>query len=328
MPTTPLRVGIIGTGGISRVHAPGWIAAGVELHAHSAAGAEEFAAAFGARVHPTLDALLEAVDAVDICTPTDTHADIVRAALAAGRHVVCEKPLTLDPSDARDLAARARAAGLHLLPAHVVRYFPQYVAAQRALADGAIGTPAVLRFERTGTMPAQPWFADEARSGGIVMDQMIHDLDQALWLAGPVTSVNAVQSARMSAGREVRTAHVQLAHASGAISHCRGLWGPVGTRFRTTFSLAGDAGRLDHDSTENTGIRFDEVAAASRTAGDGFLPDVTGMPDPYTAEILELADVIRGRRPRARVDAEDGVRAVEVAAAARESLRSGRTIPC
>lgn len=325
---TPLRVGIIGTGGISRAHGPGWVAAGVELHAFSVAGASEFAREFGVRLHPSLDSLLASVDAVDVCTPTDTHAGIVRAALDAGKHVICEKPLALDPTGARELADRARAASLHLLPAHVVRFFPQYVAARHAVDEGAIGRLAVLRFERTGTMPAQPWFADEARSGGIVMDQMIHDLDQAIWLAGPVTSVSAVQSERATAGSEVRTAHVVLTHEGGAISHCRGFWGPPGTRFRTTFSLAGDRGRLDHDSAATTGMRFDEVAAAHRDAGGGFLPDVSGMPDPYAAEILELADVIRGRLPAARVDAEDGVRAVEVAAAARESLRTGRRIPC
>src|SRR5699024_8983003 len=124
---------------------------------------------------------------------------------------VCEKPLTLTGEDARAVVDHAERAGRLLLPAHVVRFFPQYAAAQRAVAGDAIGTPAVLRFERTGSSPTQPWFADESRSGGIVMDQMIHDIDQAIWLAGPVETVYARQS--VASGTDtVRTAHVVLTH--------------------------------------------------------------------------------------------------------------------
>src|SRR5699024_5667607 len=110
-----------------------------------------FAAAHGATVHTTLESLLESVDAVDICTPTSEHADLIHQALDAGRHVVCEKPLTLTGEDARAVVDHAERAGRLLLPAHVVRFFPQYAAAQRAVAGDAIGTPAVLRFERTGS---------------------------------------------------------------------------------------------------------------------------------------------------------------------------------
>ncbi|MEE1650322.1 Gfo/Idh/MocA family oxidoreductase [Brachybacterium sp. J144] len=325
-PPESLRVGIIGTGGISRAHAPGWIEAGAELHCHSLDGAAEFAAEFGARPHETLEALLAAVDIVDICAPTPLHAELIHRALDAGRHVVCEKPLTLTAEDARAVAEHAERAGRMLFPAHVVRFFPQYAAAQRAIVDGAIGRLAVLRFERTGSFPKQPWFADEAQSGGLVMDQMIHDIDQALWLAGPAERVYAQQS--MADGdATVRTAHVVLTHESGAISHCRGFWGPPGTVFRYTFDLAGDAGRLQYDSAADPEVRLDEVAAAGQGADDDYLPDVTGLRSPYAEEILAAVRALRtGEAPR--VSAADGVRAVEVARAALESLSTGRSIAC
>ena len=169
-PPAALRVGIVGTGGISRAHLPGWREIGAELHCHSHEGAEDFAASSGAVVHGTLEELLAAVDVVDVCTPTPSHPEVVRAALEAGRDVVCEKPLALDPEVARELAAHAERVGRRLFPAHVVRFFPQYEAAERALDAGAIGTPAVLRFERTGSLPDRSWYADESLSGGIVME--------------------------------------------------------------------------------------------------------------------------------------------------------------
>ena len=325
-PPAALRVGIVGTGGISRAHLPGWREIGAELHCHSHEGAEDFAASSGAVVHGTLEELLAAVDVVDVCTPTPSHPEVVRAALEAGRDVVCEKPLALDPEVARELAAHAERVGRRLFPAHVVRFFPQYEAAERALDAGAIGTPAVLRFERTGSLPDRSWYADESLSGGIVMDQMIHDIDQALWLAGPVERVFAQQSIA-SSDQTVRTAHVVLTHASGALSHCRGFWGPTGTAFRYTFDLAGDGGRLQYDSAGDPGIMFDAVASRRQASGAGFLPDVSTLRDPYAAELVEFI-AARADGSDARVTPADGVRAVEVASAALESLRTGRSIAC
>ncbi|WP_114856233.1 Gfo/Idh/MocA family protein [Brachybacterium sp. YJGR34] len=322
----PLRVGVVGTGSISRAHVPGWSEIGAETHCYSHDGAEDFAVETGARVHATLEELLEAVDVVDVCTPTPAHPEVVHAALDAGKDVICEKPLALTPEDARAMLEHAERAGRTLYPAHVVRFFPQYAAAKRAIDTGAVGALAVLRFERTGSLPDRSWFADEELSGGIVMDQMIHDIDQAIWLAGPVERVYAQQS--IAAGTAtVRTAHAVLTHRSGAISHCRGFWGPVGTDFRYTFDLAGDGGRLQYDSAGDVGITFDEVAAARQSRGDGFLPDVATLADPYAAEIVEFAGALAGGAP-ARVDAADGVVAVEVSRAAQESLRTGRSIAC
>jgi len=321
-----LRVGTVGTGGISRAHLPGWRELGAELHCFSEAGAEQYAAETGARVHATLEELLAAVDLVDVTAPTPAHPAIVRAALDAGKDVICEKPLALDPAEARDLVAHAERVGRRLFPAHVVRYFPQYAAAKQAVDTGAVGALAVLRFERTGSLPDRPWYADEQLSGGIVMDQMIHDIDQALWLAGPVGAVYA-QQAIAGTDSAIRTAHVVLTHRSGALSHCRGFWGPAGTQFRYTFDLAGDGGRLQYDSAGDPGIVFDEVASARQAAGDGFLPDVSTLRDPYAAELVEFAGALRTGAP-ARVDAADGALAVEIAHAALESLRTGRSIPC
>lgn len=325
-PVAPMRVGIIGTGGISRAHTPGWLEIGAELHCFSLEGAEEYAEQFGATVHATLEELLAAVEVVDVCTPTAVHAEIVHQALDAGKDVVCEKPLALTTEDARAVVEHADRAGRRLFPAHVVRYFPQYAAARAAVEAGSIGQIAVLRFERTGSFPTQPWFADESQSGGIIMDQMIHDIDQAIWLAGPVERVYAQQSISASTDT-VRTAHAVLTHTGGALSHCRGLWGPPGTTFRYTFDLAGEAGRLQYDSAGDPGVVFDAVATEQQAAGDGFLPDVSGMRSPYAEEILEFAAALRSGTPT-RVSAADGAYAVEVSRAALESLRTGRSITC
>ncbi|WP_348787362.1 Gfo/Idh/MocA family oxidoreductase [Leifsonia sp. NPDC080035] len=318
-----LRVGLIGAGGISRVHADGWRALGAAVSVYSHEGADALAEQYGFAVAPDLDALIAASDIVDIVTPTPSHGPLALAAIAAGRHVVCEKPLAGTAEEARAVVDAAREAGVRLFPAHVVRYFPEYAQVQRQVAAGRIGDPAVLRFVRGGEAPRAGWFHDEAAGGGIVRDQMIHDLDQALWLAGDVVRVYAVQSRRAAdaAAPDAVTAHVVLTHASGALSHVQGSWGPRGMVFRTSADIAGAAGTLAIDSFDAPS-RLDIPAAQD---GEGYLPPPTHAESPYTAQLRDyVAAIAEGRD--ARVTAEDGIRAVAVAEAAMESLRTGAPV--
>lgn len=317
-----LRVGLIGAGGISRVHADGWRALGAQVTVHSREGAEALAAEHGFAIAADLDALLAACELVDIVTPTASHGPLALAAIAAGRHVICEKPLAGTAAEAQAVVDAARDAGVRLFPAHVVRYFPAYAELRRQVRGGRIGEPAVLRFVRGGEAPrAGTWFHDESAGGGIVLDQMIHDIDQALWLAGDVTRVYAVRSApsRDAGAPEAVTAHVVLSHAGGAISHVQGTWGPRGMAFRTSADVAGPLGTLAIDSLADAPSRID-LPSAQET--DGHLPPPAHAESPYTAQLRAYVRAI-AEGGEARLTAEDGVRAVAVADAAAESLRTG-----
>ena len=321
---TSLRVGLIGAGGISRVHADGWRALGAAVTVYSHEGADALAAEYGFAVASSLDGLLAAADIVDIVTPTTSHAPLALAAIRAGKHVVCEKPLAGTVDDAREVIDAAREAGVRLFPAHVVRYFPDYAALRDQVEAGRIGDPAVLRFVRGGEAPRTgTWFHDVGRGGGIVRDQMIHDLDQALWMAGDIVRVYATQSA--SAGDadapDAVVAHVVLTHANGALSHVQGTWGARGLPFRTSADVAGSAGILALDSAPTAS----RVEIPSSHAGDGYLPPPTLTESPYTAQLRDYVAAIAEERD-ARVTPEDGLRAVVVAEAAMQSLRTGRPV--
>src|SRR5665648_387170 len=239
-----LRVGMIGAGGVSHAHAPHWLALDVDVSVYALAGADELAARYGLTAVRTLEQLLLTTDVIDICTPTVTHRELALAAIGAGKNVLCEKPLGRTAGDARAIAAAARAANVQVYPAHVVRFFPEYVAMHDAVVQGKIGRPAVLRFSRGGEGATSDWFFDEAESGGIILDQMIHDLDQARWIAGDVVQVYAVQNPPTVNGSVPRNlvVHVTLTHLNGAISLIQGIWGLGGTG--TSFEVAGDAGAL------------------------------------------------------------------------------------
>ncbi|GAA0933164.1 Gfo/Idh/MocA family oxidoreductase [Pseudonocardia zijingensis] len=320
---TTLRVGVVGAGGIANAHLPAWLHLGADVRVHSLHGAPELVERHGGgQVACSLDELLAGVDVVDVCTPTFAHPEIVLAAAAAGRHVVCEKPLALDPDTAESMVAACAAAGVQLYPGHVVRFFPEYAAMQRAVADGAIGTPAVLTFHRCGSRPLRGWFADPALSGGIIMDQMIHDLDFARWLGGEVDSVHArLSDSAPGTATGVVSAHVTARHRNGVISNVTGTWARPGTRFRYGFRVAGTDGLLAYDSADDPSLRTD--TGAPDAGGERLLPDVSLVESPFIAELGEFAAAFAGGPPP-RVDAADGVAAVRLAAAANASLASGR----
>ncbi|WP_405718361.1 Gfo/Idh/MocA family oxidoreductase [Streptomyces sp. NBC_01537] len=323
-----LDVALIGAGGIARVHLPAWTALGARVRVYAPDGrAPDLAREFGAAAVGTPDEAIAGADVVDVCTPTDTHHGIAMAAIAAGAHVLCEKPLALTAADAGAMADAAEAAGVRLYPGHVVRWFPAYARLREVVAAGGLGRVAVARFTRTGRYPTwSPWFADPARSGGILMDQMIHDMDIARWLFGEVVRVHAHQRGHLTAPAPegaVATGTAVLTHAGGAITQVVGVWGPPATPFRTTFHIAGTGGTVTHDSLDSPGLRV--TGAGTSGAADG-IPAGDFGESPYTAQIHEFAAAFAGTGPEPRVSARDGVAAVRIAEAAAESARTGRAV--
>ena len=320
-----LRVGLIGAGGISRAHLPSWLSIGAQVSVYSVAGAEELVDDFGAgTVVGSLEELFAACDIVDVVTPTATHREVVELALRAGKHVVCEKPLGRHLDDARAIMELAAELDRMVFPGHVVRFFPEYAVMHQAVVDGVIGKPAVARFTRTGSFPEHAaWFGDENASGGVVLDLMLHDLDMARWTLGEVTEVYATSSStHTEAGAYVSAAQAVLTHASGAISYVRGVWGPPGTTFWTSFNVAGDHGVLRFDTREEKSLQFDGLPSSR---GGELLPDLSFVESPYLTQLREFANAFEGG-PKPRVSCADGVVAVGLALAALESIETGVSV--
>ncbi|HEY9293907.1 MAG TPA: Gfo/Idh/MocA family oxidoreductase [Microlunatus sp.] len=321
---SPLRVGMIGAGGIAGAHLPAWLALDAQVVHYSWDGAPALAAQHGGTVVDSVDELLGQVDVVDVCTPTPYHREYIERAAAAGKHVFSEKPLARTSGDARAAIDACAAAGVQLYPGHVVRFFSEYEAMHRQVPAGTLGAIAVQRFTRTGSRPEKDWFHDEEQSGGIILDQMIHDLDFARWNAGEVRTAFARKTSIGEGKDAVVNAQVILTHVDGAISYVGGTWAKPGTTFRTTFEIAGTGGILRHDSTQYRPVVVDRGAVTSDEEGTGLLPAVHGV-SPFATEIAEIAGAFTGG-PQPRVSAEDGYAAIVIAEAAIASLKSGQPV--
>jgi len=326
-----MRVGIVGAGFMGTTHAAGWAETGAEIvgfTAETATEAEPLALAYGARVFPELQALIDAVDVVDVCTPTHLHHPIVLQAAAAGKHIICEKPLARHVAEAQEMVRACREAGVQLLVAHVVRFFPEYALAQAQVAGGAIGRPGVLRLTRGSYRPKKPvgnWFLDEAKSGGILMDLMIHDFDYARWIAGEVESVFARRVTATHPDAPVDYGLAILRHRSGALTHVAGAWAYPPPTFRTGLEIAGDQGLIQFDSDMTAPITNLLRRDGGADAPDVALPPSPTSESPYTTQIKEFYNALQGDGP-SRVTAEDGLAAVQIAIAAMESVISGKAV--
>jgi scyllo-inositol 2-dehydrogenase (NADP+) len=342
--TRSQRVGLVGYGlGGSTFHAPLISATpGLELTAIATSDPARVQAATTrypqTRVVPTADQLLTMappLDLVVVSTPHHTHAPLAKAALAAGCHVVIDKPFAVTAGDARELAALAARHGRLAIPFQNRRYDADVLTLQRLLREGALGTVHRFesRYERWRPTPKPRWTVEGAgdRGEGLLLDLMVHLVDQALLLFGPVRDVYAEFDRRHPQVHVVDDVFVALTHASGVRSHlfCSATVGIGGPRFNVLGSagafvkygmdpqedalLAGAApggaswGREADTNFGRLGAA-DAVRTVESESGDypRFYAGVahalaTGAPPPVTAaEGVAMMDVLEAARVSAR----------------------------
>jgi predicted dehydrogenase len=165
------------------------------------------------------------VDAVVIATPPNTHAPLSLEALAAGRHVFCEKPLALTVAEAETVRGAAVASGRTFVVDHVLRYNPVLAALRRLHDAGVLGAVQRFAFENDAAdedLPCGHWFWDDAISGGILLEHGVHFFDAAATLIGaPAQRVQAIGTVR--ADGRTDTVVCTVAHAGGALAtHAHG----------------------------------------------------------------------------------------------------------
>jgi predicted dehydrogenase len=326
------RIGIVGAGLMGTWHAARFRQLPVELAGFFDPIPEMAAQAVvehGVRAFDCLEALLDAVDVVDVCSPTPYHKEHVLAAALAGKDIICEKPLARHLDDAAKMVAVCESAGVRLFVAQVVRFFGQFARAKALVDDGALGQPGVIRTVRGGEPPdpgRRPWFRDFEQSGGVIMDVSIHDLDFCRWCFGDVDRVFA-RGLTFAGVEPYDHALILLHFKNGALGHVEGSWAYPPGRFRTRFEIAGDAGLAEWDSLGPAPLTVTLQASDS--------PQAPGIPQPYSPlapgddpYLLELTHVVHCLESgqEFRVSPRDGLEAVRLSLAAIESMRSSRAI--
>ena len=328
--TIPLRWGLIGATTISRE----WMidairAEGGEIVSVMSASAErgrDYAAEH--RIpHATtsLEDLLDRAEAVYVATTNDLHLAQVLAAAKAKRHVLCEKPLALTLTDAREMVEACREASVVLATNHHLRNAATHRAMREAIAQGRIGRPLFAKVSHAVQLPPhlQTWrIKDPATGSGVVLDITVHDADTLRFVLGdePQSVAAMVQRSGLGEGDIEDGAMGVIRFRSGilAMFHDAFTTGYA----KTGFEVHGSAGSLigaDCMSQKPVGTVLLRTAA-----GDEFLGlDHENL---YRRSVRAFQSAVRGEgAPSA--SGEDGVRSMAVAIAALEAAKSGRETP-
>jgi predicted dehydrogenase len=329
-----MRVGVVGAGSMGKTHAAGWkfletSGDGAKLMGITAhAGAESLAAQHEINAYDTYEDMLADVDIVDICTPSNLHYDMVLQAAKAGKHIICEKPIALTVEDGRAMIDACNEAGVRFFIALVVRFIPEYRSAQEVVAAGQIGRPCVIRLKRVSYQPFKAddnWFVDESRSGGMILDLMLHDYDYARWLAGNVKRVFAKSVRATDPNAPGDYALVTLRFESGAIAHIEGGWAyPVGF-FRKGFDIAGTDGVIESHIDATEPLQTYLANPPEEEVSDVAVPMSAVAESPYTLQLKHFLDAMLNNTPFS-VTAEDALAALQIGLAVRKSLQTGRSV--
>lgn len=265
----------------------------------------------------------EHIDAIVICSSTDTHADLIEAAMLAGKAVFCEKPVDLSSDRIRSCLGTVKSAGKPLMIGFNRRFDPHFSALRAHLRNGDIGELELLTI--TGRDPSPPSVSYVKRSGGIFRDMMIHDFDMARFLLGEeFVEVHAVGSALIDAeiGKvgDVDTAAVMLKTASGKI--CQ-----ISNSRRSTYGydqrveVHGSRGMLQVQNVPETMISHAVTTGVHKGRYVEFFLERYAVA--YERELQHFFDCMReGRSPSPT--GEDGLRAQMIADAATIASQTGQ----
>ncbi|KKB81067.1 inositol 2-dehydrogenase [Devosia soli] len=325
-----VRFGLLGAGRIGKVHAK---AIGSNPKAKLAAVADPMADAanaiatqYGAEVR-TIEAIESAadIDAVVICTPTDTHADLIERFARAGKAIFCEKPVDLDVERVKACLRVVDETGATLMVGFNRRFDPHFQAVKQAIEEGQVG--AVEMVTITSRDPGAPGVDYIKRSGGIFRDMTIHDFDIARFMLGEeIETVTAQGSVlvdpAIGAAGDYDSVSVMLSTASGkhaTISNSR----------RATYGydqrveVHGSKGAVAIENQRPVSIEVANASGYTRPPLHDFF--MTRYTEAYAREISSFIDFVESKSP-ASPSGTDGLIALALADAALKSVKEGRAV--
>ena len=328
-----IRIGIVGAGRISNVHAESitYHIPEAEITAVSdviGENARRLAERFGIKKTSSdwHDVVTDPeVDAVLVCSPTPTHAEITVAALKAGKHVFCEKPVHTSVEKIMEVAKTAEETGKKLQIGFNRRFDHNHRKVQALAWSGALGNIEIIKITSRDPEPPSPEYA--ASSGGLYIDMMIHDFDMAMFLAGSdVTEVYAAGTSlvdkRIGEAGDVDTAIVTLTFANGAL-------GVIDNSRRAAYGYDQRVevfGSLGMAADENDGDSTVRVSTAAGVTGDK--PTFFFLERYMQSFTDELRQFIRAIREDTEVPVgiRAGLMSVVLAKAAKKSLDEHRPV--
>lgn len=321
-----LKVAIVGLGKMGQRHAHAWKKIAdteiVGIVGRNEAKLQLQAEHLETNYYTEISQLLkeQKVDVIDICLSTFLHYETIKAIADIDENIaiICEKPLCLDEQEADKILQLRKEKGVNIFVGHTLRFDPEYMALHEQVSQGAAGKVGVVRMERKTVAPGG-WFKDYHKSGGILMDLGIHDLDWLLWTFGPCERVMA-RTIKQSVDLDFDYALVTIRMKNGVIAHLELSWGA--DQLQSSVEIAGTEGMLVTNSRENNPI---QIHTKEVDLSKNYLPaDFIGE-SPVMAQLKHFKNCItHGEKPRITV--EEAIQAVKLARATIHSIQQKNVI--
>lgn len=338
--------GVIGAGGIARRKTiPGMLAApNIQLEAvMDVAGIAEVAAQFGVgKAYERVEQITAdpAIQAVYIATPAHLHLAQIRACAEAGKHVLCEKPLTLSVTEAREAVAACAANGVLLQEGYMMKFHGAHQAIRRLIEQGRLGKIVYIRAQLSCWYPPIPgaWRQDPAKGGGgSLIDMATHLYDLLDYFAGPIRRVVAFTGNLVQAYASEDSATTLLELADGGHATVDTFFCVPDEASRTRLEIYGSRGSIFTEGTigQSTGGAIEGIlglgdatydAAQNKDVARTFQPIPFEPVNPYTAECATFADCILTGRPPEINDGANALRIMQITEKAYASARDGRVM--
>ena len=304
-----LKVAMLGMGGISAAHRSAWkqfedaqVIAVCDIRPEKADAAAED---MGAKAYYNYEdmAANEQFDILDICLPTYLHAEYAIKALNAGKHVICEKPISLKIEDVQRVYGAAKANGKNFMVAQVVRFWREYLVLKEAYDTGKYGKLLSGRMTRLGNTPKKSWdgwMRDPERSGLVPFDLHIHDLDFIIYAFG-----NPEKMTRFRAGNATQDYFEAIYQYPDFFISAEAAWYECNYRFQCAFRFQFEKAVLEfkdgkltifNENGDVTGLDDGKVEE-----GDGYVPKTNA----YFEEIRYFVDCVKAGVPCDKVKAEE-----------------------
>jgi len=332
-----VKIAIIGTGFIGSIHLDAYKkldnAEVVAITDCNKEKGQEVAKKAGTNFYRDLESILEkdTVDAVDICTPTFLHADMVKKAAIAGKHVFCEKPLALTLEDADDMIEEVKKNKVKSMVGHVLRFWPEYVAAKKIVTSGELGRAYHAFCQRLCVTPAwswEGWMINEKFSKGAPVDMHIHDLDYLMWLFGSpkIVKSQGVYSKDLGSYMHIGT---NIEFKSGQCGLAEAGYGFKGKfPFTMVLRILCEKGTIEwiYRAGETIGERGAEFEPIVYLADGSIFSLEIEKNDPYYLECKYFIDCLDKNKDITQATFEQGRAALELALASFESTKNSTVV--
>lgn len=328
-------VAIIGGGFISNIHAQCYKNLGIKIEAIadiSEKVRQEFKEKYNCKTYSSAEEMLENVsddiDLVDICAPTFLHEEFILLALKHNKHVICEKPLSINIDFVENIIDKFENNNRYLMTAQVLRFWAEYVKIKEWIEEGVFGNIKLVSAMRLAQHPKSEWFYNPKKSGGGIFELHIHDIDFLCYLFGDVKEVYANGSKDENESWDFINSSIKF--KNGISASAQGIFGITDNYpFTANIKVIGDKATAEYSLSAGVNLDSDGKQSNSlilyRKGKEPIIENIKSK-DAYELELEYFIDCIKNNKKPEIVSLDSIKRTIKTINCLIESLESGNIV--